>query len=122
MDNVASKPKIVLFLAGLIAGALLLAVVPVSAHHNDKNMKNRIEDLEAKVKKLTKKTSGLTASGGGYSGFVHASWIWEEVGSCTDSDARWYADPNDPNFYMLGCTNASPVAGAEVNSGARLRR
>ncbi|MDQ4143214.1 MAG: hypothetical protein M3198_05595 [Actinomycetota bacterium] len=112
-----------LFLAGLVAGALLFAIAPVGAHHNDAKLKDRLSVLENKVQKLTKKTSALSASGNQYNGFVHARYVWANANwGCTNGEnALWMADPEFEGDVMLGCPG-TPSAAAAASRRSVLRR
>ncbi len=109
---VKSGSKVGLFIAGLIAGALLFAIAPVGAHHNDTNFKNRLDALETKVKKLTAKTSNLTANGDNYGGFVHSYFVWShsDYGCVDGENAKW---TNDGDGYVaLNCDTPASATSA----------
>ncbi|MDQ4094629.1 MAG: hypothetical protein M3174_00260 [Actinomycetota bacterium] len=124
MANLRSQTgsRVGLFLAGLVIGALLLTIVPVGAHHNDTNFKNRLEALETKVKKLTAKTSNLDAKGDNYFGYVHSSWVWSsgDYGCAAGEDADW-ADAGD-GFVWLSCPGGTLPSTARSAGGTRTRR
>ena len=112
-------------IAGLLLGALLFAMTPVVAHHNDAKLKKRVTALTTKVKNLTtrvnaltEKTSNLHPTGDAYAGFVHARWIWaqESDGCSTDGqNAVWDYDVDnaDDDFFHLACTNLPETPGPQ---------
>lgn len=108
---------------GVLLGALLFAMSPVTAHHNDAKLKKKVAALNNKVKALQEKTSNLHATGDAYAGFIHAQWIWaqESDGCTTDGqNAVWDFDVDnaDDDFFHLACTNL-PEGAPEPNPGIR---
>ena len=91
------------FIAGLLLGALLFAISPVVAHHNDTSMKNRISALETKVTKLTKKTKYLSADGVDFGGFVPGHMVWSQSSwGCSNENAEWHTATTG-TFVRLSC-------------------
>lgn len=108
----ARGSKARLFVAGLILGALLFAIAPVGAHHNDANLKTRVSALEAKVTKLVKKTKYLTADGGNYGGNVYASSVWSRTtDGCADGENALWVDDGEP-YVILSCPGGTSASAA----------
>ena len=111
-------PKARLFVAGLSVGALLFAIAPVGAHHNDAALRDRVEVLENKVKKLTKKTSRLNATGTSYDGVVYGPHVWNhsDNGCTSPAEQAWWGESSaQADYFFLACPgtsspSADPVA------------
>ena len=103
---------------GIVLGALVMAIVPASAHHGED-----VRKLKARVAKLESKTK-LMNRAGRYNGYVNTVQVVAGIDQCPhNSDAIWAAHPTDANFSVLWCTPSGAVQGTAryVSKMTRLR-
>ncbi len=98
------RQKIGLVVAGLVAGAVLMAVLPVQAHHGAdfKTLKAQITKLKARTATLEGQTQQLDAEGFYLGGIVGqqvvsgcpagATATWEQIPVAGAEDFRWLDD------------------------------
>ena len=85
-------------LVGLLVGILLMTSVPVTAHHSDRRIKNRLSRLEDQVLTLRTKMR-LLDNGGFYHGPVFG---YQVIGYCTAGQtAIWEVSTADPDFSAI---------------------
>ena len=98
------KDKIALLLAGLVAGALLSALVPAQAHHS-----TDLQALNRKISKLQKKTQYLTTQGL-YQGPIVGQQV---ISYCEDeAAATWEQIPVaglEEFRYLYDCSDTAPA-------------
>jgi hypothetical protein len=92
------RRKIATLVAGVVIGASAMTVLPVQAHHSDRDMKRRLSRLENQVRVLQAKTVDLDTDGF-FWGPVLGSQV---IGACAaETPATWVYPPGTTEFTWI---------------------
>lgn len=107
------RDKIIIGIVSMVAGAMLMSIAPVQAHHNDYNLKQRVKRLENKMANVEYITYQCLYAVGvsQYDGY-----LWEDFyGNVYEETALDFDPEFDPNEWMMvaepSCVSTSSQQG-----------
>ncbi len=99
-------------LAAVLVAFVVGVMLPVEAHHNDQELRNKIANLRDDVELLQKKTRYMVRAGY-YVSFIQ-EWQVLSLDTCDGNDDAVWVETGSEGIAGLGCTNGPYTGSAEM--------